>query len=51
MKCQKTDPPKYAHSEYKKSLEGPKGPSQVAAGHLEVAEGHQPSAGGRRRAM
>ena len=22
-KCQKTDPPKFAHSEYKKSLEGP----------------------------
>ena len=34
----------------KKSLGGPEGPSQVAKGHLEVAEGHQPSAGARRRA-
>ena len=44
-------PPKYAHSEYKKSLEGPEGPSQVAEGHLKVAVGHQPSAGARRRAV
>ena len=26
-------PPKKAHSEYKKSLGGPEGPSQVAEGH------------------
>ena len=24
IKCQKTDPPKFAHSEYKKSLGGPR---------------------------
>ncbi len=50
IKKPKTDPPKYAHSEHKKSLGGPEGPSQVAVGHLEVAEGHQTSTGARRRA-
>ena len=41
--------PKYAHYEYKKSLGGPKGSCQMAEGHLEVDEGHQPSTGARRR--